>query len=333
MNLTPNMTPYRSGYPIDSIPAPDPNDPDLARQTKVYQSIVGCINWLVCCTRPDVSPALTFLASYTKAPHHQHYKTALHVLKYLLSTSEYGVSYHSDACHTIQAFNHFPHHHDKEAYSDATPPSVSECHQLTGFSDACWGSQIGNSVPDGTPLELFKFRSLSGFVICMSGGPVSWKSIRQDHTSRSSCEAEILATDECVKEVESIRHRAHDLGIPEATNCTTIYNENQACVQWSASVTTKGIKHLNLCETCVRETQHAGRILVSHIPGIINPSNIFTKEMKDATHFRRLRDSMRCSKQAFFKHHHNVPSHITASEKILPYYSLMSPKEAHLSLG
>ena len=44
MNRTPNMTPYRLGYPIDSIPAADAENPDLARRTKVYQSIVRCIN-------------------------------------------------------------------------------------------------------------------------------------------------------------------------------------------------------------------------------------------------------------------------------------------------
>ena len=62
MNCIPNVTPYRSGLPIDSIANADPNDPDLARQTKVYQGIVGSINWLATCTRPDISPYLTFIA-------------------------------------------------------------------------------------------------------------------------------------------------------------------------------------------------------------------------------------------------------------------------------
>ena len=175
-NLTPNMTPYRSGLPIDSIPPPPSDDPDLARRTKVYQRIVGSINWLATCTRPDVAPVLTFLATYTNSPSQQHYKAAVHAMKYIVTTAEYRISFHSDACQTLQAFNHFPHHHDKEAYSDATPPAPSECQNLTAFSDACWGGQFGNSVPDGTPMELFKFRSLSGFLICRSGGPISWKS-------------------------------------------------------------------------------------------------------------------------------------------------------------
>ena len=157
------------------------------------------------CTRPDVAPALTFLSSYNLAPHHQHYKAAIHVLKYLHSTAEYGISYHSDACNTIQAFNHFPHHHDKEAFKDATAPAPSECHELTAYSDACWGGNFGNVVPDGTPLEPFKFRSLSGYLVCMCGGPIAWKSIRQDQTALSLCEAEILATNECVKDLDSVK--------------------------------------------------------------------------------------------------------------------------------
>lgn len=185
------MTPYRSGLPIDSIAPPDKTDPDLKRRTKVYQSIVGCINWLATCTRPDVSPVLSFLASYSNARSHQHYKSAIHLLKYIYSTADYGISFHSNDSNTLQAFNHFPHHHDKEAYSGATPPAPGNCTTLTAFSDACWGGQVGNAVPNGTELELFKLHSMSGFLICRTGGPLAWKSIRQNQTALSSCEANV----------------------------------------------------------------------------------------------------------------------------------------------
>jgi hypothetical protein len=322
MNKTPNMTPYRSGLPIDSIQASDPNDPDLARRRKVYQSIVGSINWLANNTRPDVAPVLTFLASYMQLPSHQHYKAAIHVLKYLHSTSEYGLSYHSDSSSTLQAYNHFPCHHDKEAYTDATPPSPSESMQLTAYSDACWGGQIGNSVPDGTPIELFKLWSLSGFLVCRSGGPIAWKSIRQAQTALSSCEAEVIATNECVTELLSIRNRCQDMNLPDTINPTTVYNDNQACVDWSSTVTTKGIKHVNLRENRVREAQVAGHVHVKHIPGVINSADIFTKELKDSAHFRRLRDSFMVSKSNFKQFHHNVPNHM-APKTNLPYTSVL----------
>eukprot|EP00956_Cyclotella_meneghiniana_P010952 scaffold15313_cov39-Cyclotella_meneghiniana.AAC.3 len=41
--------------------------------------------------------------------------------------------------------------------------------------------------------------------------------------------------------------------MPEANDIMTVYNDNNACVQWSASVTNKGTKHMNLKENYVRD--------------------------------------------------------------------------------
>ena len=60
----------------------------------------------------------------------------------------------------------------------------------------------------------------------------------------------------------------------------------------------------------VRECHLLKDVEVKHIPGIINPSGILTKEMKDNTHFRNLRDSMMVSLQEFLKYSHNVPINI-----------------------
>ena len=66
-------------------------------------------------------------------------------------------------------------------------PYMSECQKLTALYDAIWVGQFVSSVEEGTPLELFKFRFLSGFLICHSGGPIVWKSIRQNQTAAISC--------------------------------------------------------------------------------------------------------------------------------------------------
>ena len=76
----------------------------------------------------------------------------------------------------------------------------------------------------------------------------------------------------------------------------------------------------------VLECHQSKDVDVNHIPGIINPGDIFTKEMKDNTHFRNLRDSMMVSLQAFLKYIHNVPTHIISAEKLLPYYSIRSER-------
>ena len=57
---------------------------------------------------------------------------------------------------------------------------------------------------------------------------------------------------------------------------------------------------------------------LDHIPGIINTSDIFTKEMKDNTNFRNIRDSIMVSLIAFLKYSHNIPTHTISANKLLP---------------
>ena len=84
----------------------------------------------------------------------------------------------------------------------------------------------------------------------------------------------------------------------------------------------KRIKHLNLRENTVQKYYQSKDVNVEHIPGIINPIDNFTKEMKDTTHFRNLRNSMMVFLQAFLKYNHNVPTNNISANIILPYYSI-----------
>ena len=63
--------------------------------------------------------------------------------------------------------------------------------------------------------------------------------------------------------------------------------------------------------------------MVLHIPGIINPSDLFTKEIKDAAHYRRLCDTMMVSLSNFMTHGDVVPVAF-AGPKSLSYYNVIS---------
>ena len=113
----------------------------------------------------------------------------------------------------------------------------------------------------------------------------------------------------------------------DAFQRTTLYNDNQAAVDWAAACTNKGTKHINLRENYVRENHQRGTTKVTHIPGKINASDLFTKELKDAAHFRACRDSFMVSRNNFLTHGHVLPSHLH-TPKDLPYYDIRS----HLTL-
>ena len=223
-------------------------------------------------------------------------KAALHVLHYIHSTHDYGITFSSEQSREMHTYVHFPDSSDVEAYDDAVPPTNSTSHRLSTYSDACWGSQIGNAVREGTLLPLFKFRSMSGGIIFRCGGPVAWVGERQDKTSLSSCEAEIRATSATAKLLKSVLNMASGLAasgvsIADLDGSSAIYNDNEACVAWSHNMTSKAVRHMELRENSIREWVQDGSISVSHVSGKCNPADIFTKEMKDGAQFRRLRDS------------------------------------------
>ena len=71
---------------------------------------------------------------------------------------------------------------------------------------------------------------------------------------------------------------------------TMIYNDNKACAQWSKCTTTKGLRHIQMKENRVRENILSKFVSISHVDGKVNLADIFTKEMKDTSHFIALRD-------------------------------------------
>jgi hypothetical protein len=109
-------------------------------------------------------------------------KVGLYVLHYIHSTHDYGISFTSDDTAPMHSYVHYPPSSDTEAYEDATPPKLGSSNQLSAYSDACWGSQLGSSVADGTLLPLFKFRSMNGGIVFKNAGPLVWLGDRQERT-------------------------------------------------------------------------------------------------------------------------------------------------------
>ena len=297
--MSPDATPYRSGLPIDSIASADPEDKSDAflRRRDAYRSLVGSVGWLACCTRPDLAPVHSFLASYSNCPAVGHMKAAIYALHYIHSTHDYGITFTSKESQPIHSYLHFPHKCDAEAYEDPVAPSTTDDRsRISTYGDACWGSQIGNALPVGTPVEMFKFRSMSGAIVFRMSGPIAWGSDRQEKTSLSSCEAEIKATNLAGVLTVATRNfsegfAASGIHLKDGEGPIAVYNDNEACVKWCYNMTSKNIRHMELKDNSVREWCNDGTIKVLHVAGKCNVSDIFTKEIRDKALFRRLRDA------------------------------------------
>jgi hypothetical protein len=82
---------------------------------------------------------------------------------------------------------------------------------------------------------------------------------------------------------DAVRDSGHD--IAGTVVASPLYNDNESCVKWSHNMTTKQIRHMEMRENAVREWVQDASLKVLHVPGRINPADIFTKEMRDGAHF------------------------------------------------
>ena len=243
------------------------------------RSLIGSLNWLSIQTRPDINTITNILAQHLTNPSKGHLTATKHVIKYLKSCPLKGIKFTSKEDPNINSFIKFP----------LDPGKI---HSLC---DANWGPQCAKTVDTDAPpvlLDLWKSRSLSGFIIWL-GGPVHWSSKRQSITARSSAEAEIYATDACVKCLQHIANILNDMGLLHTVTDgpLPIWNDNSAAVKWAHNMTTKGLRHIQMKENAVRENVQNGFCTIDHIAGTNNLSDMFTKEEKSASHFIACRDA------------------------------------------
>ena len=281
VDVTSPKTPYRNGFPVDTIPKQSYDPETKEKLIKKMQFLVGSLNWIAISTRPDISTIVALLSRYTHDPTMAHIKAAIRVIKYLKGTKNLAITFSSQSSKQLSAFVNFPV--DNE--------------MMLALTDSNWGPQ-DQSCPNmhknqKKTLELFKTRSMSGYILWYNG-PIHWVAKRQTYTARSSAEAEIYATDECAKQLKFVSLILSDMKLQRSImpKPTPVYNDNRACVLWSESMTTKGLRHVQIRENGVREMVQNNSIKVLHIEGKVNPADILTKEDKDTEHYCSVRNTI-----------------------------------------
>ncbi|CAI7905285.1 unnamed protein product, partial [Closterium sp. NIES-54] len=139
----------------------------------LYPELVGCLMYLMTCTRPDLAYPLSLLARYVAPGRHRkvHWDVAKRVLRYLCSTLGMGLVLGGQG------------------------PVV-----LTGHADASW---VDDSATQ---------RSSQGYTFSLGSGSVSWRSTRSSSVLSSSCEAEIYAGAMAAQELHWLTYLLTNLG-------------------------------------------------------------------------------------------------------------------------
>jgi hypothetical protein len=140
-------------------------------------------------TRPDLAFSYSQLSKFVQYPGMAHLEAAERVLQYVRGTYDQGISFY-----------------------DLGPDKRNK---LGGWVDSDFASDIDSR------------KSMTGYLMSLNGGPISWKSSRQGGVTLSSSEAEFVAASQAGQEVVYLRDLLRGFGCtqngPKWTEDNTSY--------------------------------------------------------------------------------------------------------------
>ncbi|CAI7883554.1 unnamed protein product [Closterium sp. NIES-54] len=212
-----------------------------------YPELVGCLMYLMTCTRPDLAYPLSLLARYVAPDRHRkvHWDAAKRVLRYFCSTLGMGL------------------------VLGGRPRVV-----LTGHADASWVDDLATQW------------SSQGYTFSLGSGSVSWRSTRSSSVLSSSCEAEIYAGAMAAQELHWLTYLLTDLG-EAPRSPPVLYVDNKAmlalCQEHRLEHKTK---HIALRYFLARELQQRGQLRLAYVASQANTTDVFTKALQPCDHQR-----------------------------------------------
>ncbi|CAI7752652.1 unnamed protein product [Closterium sp. NIES-53] len=239
---SPQSTPLPTCH---SLPAP-PSD-ESVEPSGPYPELVGCLMYLMTCTRPDLAHPLSLLARYVAPGRHRkvHWDAAKRVFRYLCGTSGMGLVLGGRARVV-----------------------------LTGHADASWVDDLATQ------------RSSQGYTFSLGSGSVSWRSTRLSSILSSSCEAEIYAGAMAAQELRWLTYLLTDLG-EAPRSPPVLYVDNKAmlalCQEHRLEHRTK---HIALRYFLARELQQRGQLRLAYVASQANTADVFTKALQPCDHQR-----------------------------------------------
>ncbi len=259
----PMKLPMKEGLKLHKNGTSDIVDSDpLDVQKYPYRGLVGSLNYVACTTRPDVAFTVNQLAKYSHAPTQAHWDVAINCLRYLVGTKYWGLRLGSDGGQN--------HEFLKRVVTGPLEASAyADSNHATGIDDK---------------------KSVSGYVLQVYGGPVTWASRTQKLTSTSSTESEYRALSDCAKDVLWLNKIIEQFGITPRP--FVVLGDSKGAIDSIRNYSaTRHTKHIEIHHDFLKERYALGQLNFVHIPGEVNPADIFTKAL-GRLKFERFRSSL-----------------------------------------
>ncbi|CAI5943366.1 unnamed protein product, partial [Closterium sp. NIES-65] len=239
---SPQATPLSTRHSLSALPKDE-----SVESSGPYPELVGCLMYLMTCTRSDLAYPLSILARYVASGRHrpEHMAAAKRMLRYVWSTSSMGLVL-----------------------------GGRRRVVLTGHADASWADDHATQ------------RSSQGYTFSLGSGSVSWRSTRSSSVLSSSCEAEIYAGAMAAQELRWLTYLVTDLGeLPRSP--PVLYVDNKAMLALCREQRLEHrTKHIALRYFLSREVQQRGQLRLTYVASEANTADIFTKALPPCDHQR-----------------------------------------------
>jgi hypothetical protein len=236
--------PYSTPMDADLVlPVPSKTVPVVAALQKRYRSLVGSAMHPAVTCRPDVAAAVRELSAYLTNPTQKHVEAAERVLQYLHHTRGMELEYRGG------------------------PEGQSET-QFYGTCDAAH-----NVTADS--------KGITGWAYHLAGGAIAWKSKTQMLVALSSCEAELIAIDEAVRELRFLHKLLVDFGQQVTTQPTLVGQDNLGTIELCRSRHfNPRTRHVALRYHHVGDQQRLGVVRVAYLSTNEIPADALTKALR-----------------------------------------------------
>ena len=230
-----------------------------------YQKRVGQLGWIAKNTRPDVSFAFSFLASYNQAPTNDQAHLLFHVESYL---------------------NRFNHYTLPYLYNDGTGTFKA---RLLAYTDSDFASDTNTR------------KSRTGYLVYLVINTryylLTWASKKQPLIAHSSAEAEYVAICDVYKELLYFQHVIQELENNQVLNFdsplqTIILSDNEPAIKLITNEKSQHsrTKHIDLRVQTIKEAyQNDPNLHISHVSTRDNIADLLTKPLS-GTHTQELND-------------------------------------------
>jgi hypothetical protein len=238
-------TPGLPGQILSKEDCPDEHSAEQKEMSqKPFRSLVGSLMYAYIGTRPDIGAALVKTAAFCMNPGVSHWVAAKRIARYLKGTVNQTISYSGQL-------------------------KSGDKIKITAFADSDWAQDRDDR------------KSTSGYVVMLSGGPVSWQCRKQPTRALSSCEAEFIALTEVTKEVLWLTYFLGELGIDFET--PIIYTDSRSAMEWSKNASNhQRTKHVALKYFFIRDEVANKSIKIAYVSTKDNVADILTKSTTKA---------------------------------------------------